>query len=200
MLQRLACNQYQVIIVSPEIFNNNSWFEDWWGTKKFTDNLVNIVLDKAHVVKEWGGTFHLDYLWIGPVHYLLTPSSSTCAFLSFGAAQWQVGSASNKTPNNSQRLGAPSFIFLLMSTIEKLLSCSRPTHVLQKWKPACGWIILTISPQYVSLPAWRAHCCDSKGNCLDHRSSISLELHWSNVQWEECATGTWAQSVNIKRS
>lgn len=72
LLQKLACNHYQVIIVSPEILNNDSRFEDLWGTKKFTDNLVNLVLDEAHVIKEWGGTFRSDYLRIGPIRYLLT--------------------------------------------------------------------------------------------------------------------------------
>jgi superfamily II DNA helicase RecQ len=70
--QKLACNQYQVIIVSPEILNNDSRFKDLWGTKRFTDNLVNLVLDEVHVVKEWGGTFRSDYLRIGPIRYLLT--------------------------------------------------------------------------------------------------------------------------------
>lgn len=60
------------MIVSPELLNNDSRFEDLWGTKKFTDNLVNLILDEAHVVKEWGGTFRNDYLNIGPIRYLLT--------------------------------------------------------------------------------------------------------------------------------
>jgi superfamily II DNA helicase RecQ len=58
--------------VSPEILNNDSRFEDLWGTKVFVDNLVNLVLDEAHVVQEWGGTFHSDYLRIGPIRYLIT--------------------------------------------------------------------------------------------------------------------------------
>lgn len=33
---------------------------------------MNLVLDEAHVVKEWGGTFRNDYLRIGPIRYLLT--------------------------------------------------------------------------------------------------------------------------------
>ena len=60
-----------MVIVSPEILNNDMCFEDLWGTKFFTNNLNNLVLDEAHVVKEWGGTFHSDYLQIGPICYLL---------------------------------------------------------------------------------------------------------------------------------
>jgi superfamily II DNA helicase RecQ len=60
-----------VLIVSPEILNNDVCFEDLWGTKIFTDNLINLVLDEAHVVKEWGSTFRSDYLRIGPICYLL---------------------------------------------------------------------------------------------------------------------------------
>lgn len=39
--------------------------------KCFTDNLVNFVLDEAHVIREWGGTFRSDYLKIGPICYML---------------------------------------------------------------------------------------------------------------------------------
>jgi superfamily II DNA helicase RecQ len=63
--------QYQIVIVSLEILNNDSRFEDLWGTKRFIDNLVNLVLDEAHVVKEWGGTFCSDYLQ-------MDMSTSTC--------------------------------------------------------------------------------------------------------------------------
>ena len=61
-----------MVIVSPEILDNDTHFKDSWGVKKFTDNLINLVLDEAHVVKEWGGTFQSDYLHIGPICYLLT--------------------------------------------------------------------------------------------------------------------------------
>src|ERR1700691_2111087 len=70
-MKDLAHGCYQVILVSPEILNNDSCFEDLWGTKKFVNNLINLVLDEAHVIKEWGGTFCSDYLRIGPVRYLL---------------------------------------------------------------------------------------------------------------------------------
>lgn len=61
-----------MILVSPEILNNDSHFKDLWSNKKFTNNLINIVLDEAHCVKDWGGTFHSNYLKIGPIRYLLT--------------------------------------------------------------------------------------------------------------------------------
>ena len=31
--------------------------------------VINIVLDEAHVVKEWGGTFRTDYMKLGPLCY-----------------------------------------------------------------------------------------------------------------------------------
>ena len=34
------------------------------------NNLINLFLDEAHIVKEWGGTFHSNYLQIRPIHYL----------------------------------------------------------------------------------------------------------------------------------
>ena len=67
----LAQTCYQVVMVSPEILNNDSCFEELWGKKQFTDNLINLVLNEAHVIKEWGGTFCSNYLCIGPIHYLL---------------------------------------------------------------------------------------------------------------------------------
>ena len=53
----MAQGQYHVILVSLEILNNDSRFEDLWGMKLFVNNLINLVLDEAHVVQEWGGTF-----------------------------------------------------------------------------------------------------------------------------------------------
>jgi superfamily II DNA helicase RecQ len=48
--------------VSPELLLNDDRFEVLWGKKYF------IVLDEAHVIKEWGGTFRTDYLKLGPIH------------------------------------------------------------------------------------------------------------------------------------
>ena len=48
-MKDLAHGCYQVILVSPEILNNDSHFEYLWGTKKFVDNLINLVLDRARV-------------------------------------------------------------------------------------------------------------------------------------------------------
>ena len=55
--------------MSPELLLNNDIFEVLWGKKCFMDKLINIVLDKAHVIKEWGSTFRTDYLKIGPIRY-----------------------------------------------------------------------------------------------------------------------------------
>ena len=35
--QHIARKQYQVVIISLEILNNDSHFEDLWGKKRFTD-------------------------------------------------------------------------------------------------------------------------------------------------------------------
>ena len=55
--------------MSPELLLNNDRFEVLWGKKHFMDKLINIVLDEAHVIKEWGGTFRTNYLKIGPIRY-----------------------------------------------------------------------------------------------------------------------------------
>ena len=61
---------YQLIIVSPELLLNDKRFEMLWGKKQFTDDIVNLVLDKAHIIKEWGSTFRTDHLKISPIQYL----------------------------------------------------------------------------------------------------------------------------------
>ena len=55
--------------MSPELLLNDDRFEILWRKKPFMDKILNIVLDEAHVIKEWGGTFRTDYLKIGPIHY-----------------------------------------------------------------------------------------------------------------------------------
>ena len=50
----LAYSCYQVVIVSTKILNNESHFKELWGKRKFTNYLINLVLDEAHIVKEWG--------------------------------------------------------------------------------------------------------------------------------------------------
>ena len=69
-LQEIATGIYQLIIVSPELLLNDKRFEILWTKKQFTDNIVNFVLDEAHVIKDWGSTFRTDYLKIGPIRYL----------------------------------------------------------------------------------------------------------------------------------
>ena len=65
----IAKGCYRLIVVSPELLLNDGHFKELWGKKKFTDNIINLVLDEAHVIKEWGGTFRSDYLKIGPIQY-----------------------------------------------------------------------------------------------------------------------------------
>ena len=39
------------------------------GKMEVMDNVINIVPDEAHVIKELGGTFRTDYLKLGPLCY-----------------------------------------------------------------------------------------------------------------------------------
>jgi superfamily II DNA helicase RecQ len=57
------------VIVSPKLLLNDDRFEGLWGKKQVMDNVINIVLDEAHVIREWGGTFRTDYLKLGPLCY-----------------------------------------------------------------------------------------------------------------------------------
>ena len=57
------------MIVSPELLLNDDRFESMWAKKRVMDNVINIVLDEAHIIREWGGTFRTDYLRLGPLHY-----------------------------------------------------------------------------------------------------------------------------------
>jgi superfamily II DNA helicase RecQ len=51
------------------LLNDRQW-DQLWTKKKFTDKIICVAMDKAHVIKEWGGTFRSDYLKLGPLHYL----------------------------------------------------------------------------------------------------------------------------------
>jgi superfamily II DNA helicase RecQ len=48
-------------------------FQDLWGVRKFTNDLINIVLDEAHVIKDWGASFRGAYDQLGALRYLLPP-------------------------------------------------------------------------------------------------------------------------------
>lgn len=60
---------YQLVIVSPELLLNDKRFEILWVKKQFTDIIVNFVLNNTHIIKEWGSTFRINYLKIGPIQY-----------------------------------------------------------------------------------------------------------------------------------
>ena len=34
------------------------------------DKIICVGMDEAHIIKEWSGSFHSDYLKLGPLHYL----------------------------------------------------------------------------------------------------------------------------------
>ena len=57
------------MIVSLELLLNDNKFEGQWRKKQVIDNVINIVLDEAHVVKGWGGTFGRNYTKLGPLRY-----------------------------------------------------------------------------------------------------------------------------------
>ena len=57
------------MIVSLELLLNDNKFEGQWRKKQVIDNLINIVLDEAHVVKGWGGTFERNYTKLEPLCY-----------------------------------------------------------------------------------------------------------------------------------
>ena len=59
-----------MVIVSPELLFNDGQLKVLWGKKKFTDKIINVSLDEAHVIKEWGSNFRSDYLQISPLRYL----------------------------------------------------------------------------------------------------------------------------------
>jgi len=48
---------YQLVIVSPELLLNNGRWDQLWTKKKFTDNIICVAMDEAHVIKEWAALF-----------------------------------------------------------------------------------------------------------------------------------------------
>ena len=83
------------------------------GTKKFIDNQKNIVLDKAHIIKEWGGTFHSDYLRIGPLSSLVdTPSWNNTHIVSCPHVSVIFSTASELSPHHTCQLHYTSVLLL----------------------------------------------------------------------------------------
>ncbi|KAF7970092.1 hypothetical protein HWV62_25018 [Athelia sp. TMB] len=63
--------QILLVAVSPELLANNGRFDNMWKRKTLTKNIINFVLDEAHVLNEWGQTFRPDYLKITSIRFLL---------------------------------------------------------------------------------------------------------------------------------
>ncbi|KAK0495075.1 P-loop containing nucleoside triphosphate hydrolase protein [Armillaria luteobubalina] len=63
--------QYRVVMFSPEIIDQDSRFDALIKSRKFTDNLINIVFDEAHCIKEWGSSFRQAYSKLGHLRHLM---------------------------------------------------------------------------------------------------------------------------------
>ncbi|PBL00002.1 P-loop containing nucleoside triphosphate hydrolase protein [Armillaria gallica] len=63
--------KYRVIMFSPEIIEQDSRFDSLIKSKKFMDQLINVVFDKAHCIKEWGSTFRNSYRKLGHLRHLM---------------------------------------------------------------------------------------------------------------------------------
>ncbi|PBK79409.1 P-loop containing nucleoside triphosphate hydrolase protein [Armillaria gallica] len=63
--------KYHVIMFSPEIIEQDSCFDSLIKSKKFMDQLINVVFDKAHCIKEWGNTFYNSYQKLSHLRHLM---------------------------------------------------------------------------------------------------------------------------------
>lgn len=56
---------------SPEIIEQDPRFDSLIKSKNFTKQLINIVFDEAHCIKEWGATFRKSYQKLGHLRHLM---------------------------------------------------------------------------------------------------------------------------------
>ncbi|EEB88913.1 hypothetical protein MPER_13058 [Moniliophthora perniciosa FA553] len=63
--------KYRVIIFSPETMVNNPSFEALIQHQQFMRHLLNLTMDEAHTVEEWGSTFRDAYARIGITRHLM---------------------------------------------------------------------------------------------------------------------------------
>ncbi|KAF9030737.1 P-loop containing nucleoside triphosphate hydrolase protein [Hymenopellis radicata] len=63
--------KYRAAIFSPETMVGNPHFEDLLKNRTFMRNVVNLVFDEAHVIKEWGMTFRQAYARAGVFRNLM---------------------------------------------------------------------------------------------------------------------------------
>ncbi|KAL0575055.1 hypothetical protein V5O48_006900 [Marasmius crinis-equi] len=63
--------KYRVVLFSPETMVNNPSFEALIGNKQFMQHLLNVTIDEAHTVEEWGTTFREAYTRLGIIRHLM---------------------------------------------------------------------------------------------------------------------------------
>ncbi|ESK88232.1 hypothetical protein Moror_5502 [Moniliophthora roreri MCA 2997] len=63
--------KYCIIIFSPETIVNNPSFEALIQHRPFMRHLLNLTIEEAHTVEEWGSSFQDAYACIGVVHHLM---------------------------------------------------------------------------------------------------------------------------------
>ncbi|KAF5365091.1 hypothetical protein D9758_010974 [Tetrapyrgos nigripes] len=77
------CLKYRVIITSLETALKSSFHEQLLKTKAFKDACIEVVVNEAHCIMEWGGDFQLDYDLVGkllarcPSHVPILVASAT---------------------------------------------------------------------------------------------------------------------------
>ncbi|KDQ12173.1 hypothetical protein BOTBODRAFT_92577, partial [Botryobasidium botryosum FD-172 SS1] len=60
VFKKIAREEYQVIITSPETINSDPRFDELWENPSFCKKVDRIIFDEAHCISEWGD-FRPDY-------------------------------------------------------------------------------------------------------------------------------------------
>ena len=79
--QKIVKGMYHVLTIGPELLLDNR-FHTLFSQNQFIDQISRIIVDEAHTVLEWGGSFRSEYLNIKRIY---------CRFM--GRLQWYLTSA-----------------------------------------------------------------------------------------------------------
>jgi RecQ family ATP-dependent DNA helicase len=84
MLKSLGEGKYRAVFLSPELIFSSERIKNLWRQPEWRKRLFAVVIDEAHCIDSWGGSFRQDYGRIGELRSMVpreTPFLATSATL-----------------------------------------------------------------------------------------------------------------------